>query len=363
MSGQQGSGQRSAGGQRGTGPLPILVLGIARNGTTWLGNIFAAAEGVAAAEHPLHHGIHESNILKQSRYWGRLDETDAYIRFLHLYASEDYFSLAGGRMETFLGMRFESFYHFFCELMDRYADKTGGRFWTTKLDPLFYIYPRELDEFLALLERRYGQAKFVAVRREIEPAIASYLDMEGDAHGLRKRGPFAYLSILLGVLRYANAYRRIGRIVDERGGIMLRFEELTGDMSSALAKIAAYTGLPQEAFGESPYSPNTSFSGSGSGADGVSADGFPAKAPSSRPDREVKRRLSAGERLFVHLAYAFARLLPFFPPLLLRLYESLKPKKPPLFHRLIKREHYPEQLKEELRKKGSVNLVGRVDEG
>ncbi len=347
--------------------MPVFVLGMARNGTTWLGNLLASHEEISASRHHLHHGVHESNVLWNKRHWRRLfgsfRNLDSYISFLHLYASEDYFRLAEGDLGHHLRLRCEDFYDFFFDLMDELARKSGKKLWSTKLDPLFYLYDGERDEFLRRCAERYGAPggsasgeetyevadrpsggrgsggpQFVAIKRELYSYLASYLHMEGASFSIRRKGPAKYFSLLLGVARYINNYRRIERVIADYGGLLIRYEELLEQHDETVEKIADYLGVDPQCFDEISFSPNTSFASRGT------------------------RSLGSFERFVAGAAYGIGSALPFLSRWFLLMYQWLKPQRSPLFHRLIKSEFFPEELKEELRRKGADRLAAQLEE-
>ena len=316
---------------------PVFVLGIARNGTTWLGNLLAGHNGITAAAHFLHHGIHESNILQNKYYWGDLEDVDAYISFIHQYSSEDYFLLCQGNREHFLAHRQHDFYRFFLELMDQYAVRQAQKLWTTKLDPLFYIDKKELNRFLKLIDERYGQPKFIAIKRNLTDYLKSYINMEGAANQLRKKKSVRLFVLLLGVMRYVNSYRKIKWVVESRKGLFITYEDLLKQKEGTLTRIADYLGIPGEAFEEIAYKPNTSF------------------------QKARKSELNNMQLRLAKLLFFIFNVCPWAASGFLKLYQRAKSKPAPLFHRLLKYRYYPEELKLELEKKGSYQLLDRLN--
>ncbi|MCF7914825.1 MAG: sulfotransferase [Spirochaetaceae bacterium] len=315
---------------------PVIVLGIARNGTTWLGNLLAGHTEIAAAAHFLHHGVHESNILLNKRYWGNLETVDEYISFVHLYASEDYFKLVQGDIDYFLKHRQPDFYRFFFELMDRHAVKNSRKYWTTKLDPLFYLDDRERNEFVHALLSRYPRTRFVAIKRSLIPYLNSYLNMEGSSVRLRKKKSVRLAAIFLGVLRYINSYKKIGKIINDNKGLQITYEELLENKEHVLARIAAYVEIASDEFNETEYRPNTSFQSA------------------------QKSELNSFHRAVAKALYGILHRSTFGPSFLLRMYQRIKSTPAPLFHRLIKYEYYQNELKDELEKKGSFQLLEKL---
>src|SRR3954453_14062117 len=79
-------------------PRPIFVLGTARSGTTWLGNLLIdhpQVAGVAALEH---HGMVESHLFDHTRY--AMPGVMTAGEFLARYSTEDYFRAMGTRPDA-----------------------------------------------------------------------------------------------------------------------------------------------------------------------------------------------------------------------------------------------------------------------
>src|SRR3954471_10834777 len=68
--------------------IPVFVVGTARAGTTWLGNLLASHTQVAAVTCPEHHGMVESHLLDYTRY--ALPGTLTAQEFMAGYSGEDY---------------------------------------------------------------------------------------------------------------------------------------------------------------------------------------------------------------------------------------------------------------------------------
>lgn len=80
---------------------PVFVLGLNRNGTTWLPNILCNHPEICGAQHKVHWGIKETNICRHILYWNDFVKNDEFIKFLELYSSGDHFTLSEGDKRYF----------------------------------------------------------------------------------------------------------------------------------------------------------------------------------------------------------------------------------------------------------------------
>lgn len=324
---------------------PILVLGSARNGTTWLSNILACHPEIAGTHHRVHWGTDESEIYRSSKFAGDLRDDHRFIQFLEAYACSDYFRLARGAKEEFYRNRPASFEEFFLQLMDRFAEKEGVTYWTTKLDPMYYVDIEALQGFLSRLEERYGAYKLVAIKREFPAVLRSYLNRQGlrPIYGLsswKKRS-----AIVVESARYALDYHEIGNLINARHGLYFDYEDFKKNHDRCLAQLAEYLGLDfLSADSRNAYPANSSFRHMASSA-------FPTAS-----------------------AWVAARLLqpafsdaPGVARAVLRLREAMRGAPCPFEWRLHRLEHMPDSLAEELRRTGQAGLhellFGSGDEG
>lgn len=321
--------------------IPIFTLGAARNGTTWLGNKLALHEAIACAEHPLHHGIHESNILQHKLYWGDISRADRYIDFLQLYATEDYFLLAQGDVEYFAEHPQPSFYTFFFELMDRFARKTGCTHWTTKLDPLLFLYPDEHEQFMSELKQRYATVKWIAIKRNIDDCMRSYVYMEGRNNKTRQKPWVQPASVVLGVARYLQQYRHIEALVVQEQGLMLDFKTAISDTTAVEQRIDKYLGLEQSLGGGRPvrHKVNTSFK-----------------------DGSKRKELTGPSKIALKASRSLLAKLPGVSRRLLYLFEKYKPAVSPVYRKIYKSRYFPEQLNEEFSKVGAPDLQRMIEQ-
>ncbi len=224
---------------------PIFVLGLDRNGTTWIQNMLCSHPAIAGAQHKAHWGIHESNICRHLLYWGDFNNNKQFIRFLELYSKGDYFRLAKADKEYFYRNRPDDFIHFFFEMMDSYAEKSGASYWTTKLDPFFYRRPGMLKTFIERAFNRYAVVKFIEIRRQYINTLTSAINMQGDLkHKWRKRPLAKEIFILVHMMAYTQGYHLIEKIISRRKGLFMPFELLKNSRTEAVTRMTGYLEIP-----------------------------------------------------------------------------------------------------------------------
>ena len=314
---------------------PIFVLGSARNGTTWLGNLLCAHPQIAGAHHQVHWGQQESNLLACLRYAGDLTDDRRFIRFLELFASSDYFQLVGGEKERFYRQRPRHFFDFYLQLMDRFAQQRKTPFWVTKLDPRFFTNPQELQLFLGKLERRYQKTRWISVKRPFPQVLSSYLNMEG-RQSIHQLSFFKkHLAVCMESARYPYHYRAIDQLIRRQDGLALDFESLKKAHEETLNQIGSYLGLDQpQAMKNNPYRANSSYL-------------------KQRSDRSVSPVVAGLANRVMH---PFFRAFPFLAKGLLRMRDRSKKGACPYYWRLLRLKHMPERFKAELQATGQTAL-------
>lgn len=324
---------------------PIIVLGSARNGTTWLCNILAGHSDVAAAQHIVHWGFHESNLLKNTRYWGDLTKLDERVRFLNLYTASDHVRLVEATRDTLEGAiadrlsagRSVDFLDVFFRTMDEFAHKRNTAYWLTKLDPLYYVYPRDFRAFLKRIEEQYGErVRFVAIQRTLSDVLRSYINMQG--RGSQKRtSPWRMPGfVLLETTRYVVHYRAIRRFVRARGVPFVTYDDLRRSTEATIRSICDDLGLPYESRLHVPrFSPNSSV----------------ASRSRVRNLGIVTKMIAVG---------ILAPLMDILMPLsrgIVRIRERTRTARPPIYFKLTKLERYPREFRRELMKTDDIALA------
>jgi hypothetical protein len=303
-------------------------------------NLLGAHRDVTIASHPAHWGFHESNVFKNERYWGDLTSLDRLIVFVRLYSACDHFRLVDGDAEALEAGRPRDFYEAFFSMMDRFAERSETPFWLTKLDPVLYARPRDLDRFLERVRQRYGLVGCVAVKRRIPDVLRSYLNMEGRADQRRTSRFRAPAFLLLETIRYVVHYAAIGRLARRERIPVIRYESLRGDTQKVLGTELERLGLP---------------------GSGIALDATESAPNSSVLYRTNVRALGPVAKVFFPYVVApFARLLLPISRVVLRLREGVRPQRPPLYFKLRKLEAYPDEFRRELESNDERGLVSRL---
>jgi len=314
---------------------PIFVLGSARNGTTWLGNMLACHPKIAGAHHQVHWGIDESNIYQSTKYAGDFSDDRQYIQFLEAYACSDYFVLSKGDKDYFYQHRPSCFEDFFLNLMDEFARKEGVNYWVTKLDPDFFLHKKALRRFLQRLYQRYSRVKFIGIRRDFPGVLNSYLNMEG-ANSIYKLSPLKKrMGIILESARYVSHYCAIELLVAAHDGLYLSFSDFRKNHMTCLNRIGEYLDLDfAGADRYNPYNPNSSFA--------------------------VQGRISKVSKLFCWMT--INAITPFFNVFhacgdaLLRIWEKSRSERCPYYWRMHRMKYMKDTFALELRRTGEKAL-------
>lgn len=316
---------------------PIFLLGSARNGTTWLFNILCRHPQVVGAQHEAHWGMHESRLYRHMQYWGDLSDDRAFIRFLELYSSGDYFRLVEGEKDYFYRNRPQDFLSTFFTLMDRYVEKNNVTYWITKLDPHLFYREAELDEFIARARERYGQAcKFVGIKRDLAQVLRSYIKMQGRASQRRSAPIVRQLATWLGTARYAVHYRMIECLLEDQGGLMVDFGELVQDREMVSRRMTEYLGIDYSSdLLHDEFRPNSSLAG------------ITNLRSLSRPELFVAIRL---------LFPFFSKMLPISGVYTLKLRDWMKRQECPVYWRLLRLDFMPQAFERELLRTGDLGL-------
>lgn len=318
-------------------PTPVFVLGSPRNGTTWLSNILGSHPSISAIQHKAHWGSHESSLYTNWRHWNHFEDLNAFIEFIELYSSADYFRLS--QVEDKYGFLPppDDFLEFYFDLMDAHASKNKTPYWTTKIDPLIYPYSSTRHRLFRRIQDRYGTAKFVSIKRPLPDVLQSYLHMQGRGHQDRPRPGVREAALVLQAARYVSHYTEIEAILSEHDGLSLRFADLANHRQDAVTHLTDYLDLPpSDAMMEDAFPSNSSFRGRSS-------------APSI-PKWEMSLCTRTLQPLF--------SLVPSVAHLLLRLRDALRDDPAPiLYWRLLKYSRMPDQLEDELDAHGQVGLL------
>lgn len=229
-------GQRGTADRRRPEPSPIFVIGPARSGTTWVGNLLASHPAVFAATAPEHHGVIESHLLDYTRYAlpGRMSAEE----FIDGYEAEDYFRSLGLSRSTFLrgsdGEPADVIAHF-GTMMRVAAEAHDARYWLEKT-PRHAIY---VDDILT----RFPRARFVAVERDRMRTV------RGQVVAFRAAGKSHVRTVVEKSLRYASDARGVERLV--RGApdacVVVKYEDLASDFEKETSRLLRFLELEPHA--------------------------------------------------------------------------------------------------------------------
>ncbi|MHA6346611.1 sulfotransferase family protein [Roseivivax sp. CAU 1761] len=260
--------------------VPVFVLGLQRSGTTWIANLIAGSEAVAAVTAEEHRGVHESIFFSHfATAFGPFDDAAARARFRAAFAGSDYF-LQTGLPEAVLDRalaRARDYAGVFAAVMDALAERHGCAFWLEKSPHHTLLAER--------LARRFPEARFVCVTRASPGLIASRLSAFGRTppRGLRR-----VADILRGALVNALYVRRLRRFAAgcDRA-LLLRYETFLADDAAGRRMLSDFLGpgIAAETM-QSAFAPNSSHRGRRS------------------------RRLSPADRGLIALGDGIGRLLP-----------------------------------------------------
>lgn len=314
---------------------PIFILGSNRNGTTWLTNVVASHPEVAAAQHRVHWGVKENSMHRHLQYWGDLTQPDRLIKFMELYSSGDHFRLARGDKSYFYQYRPTDFIDFFFEMMDRYAKKEKCRYWVTKLDTRFYSRPSVLKGLQDRIEKRYGDAKFISIKREFADVLSSYVNMQGRIEKYVGRLGGRELGIILNTARYASHYSTIEALVRSKNGSHIPFVDLKNRRKSSIGQIVRYLDVSfEEVMLEDDYPSNSSYRGK--------------KEATQIPEPIIN---FASDKLL-----PFLRTTPTLANLIVNFRDATRQSDSPVHWRLLKYKHLSDEFERELRCSGRTGL-------
>ena len=263
---------------------PIFVVGKERSGTTWLANLLAAHPQVACVCHERHFGVHESAFFSSvdGRY-GDLGEWANYVEFVRIISATDYFRLAGVTEEFLFSLWPSAYEGVFRAVMDRFARQQNAAAWLEKT-PGHSLYVKRMAS-------AFPEARFVAVRRDVEPVVVSTLGLTAASRPeVADPGPARKSVIVSTVFSWYRYYKTIDAFAGSSDRVLtVEYDDLRADRQQVLERACAFLELPYtEEVLQSPYDRNTGF------------------GEASRRAREI----TDGERRRIARASRVARLLP-----------------------------------------------------
>ena len=231
-------------------PVPIFVLGSARSGTTWLANILASHDNVAAATAVEHHGIHESHVYSYTRYC--FPESVTCCHFFEQYCLEDYYRILKIDAEAFCKNKVgvHKVTRLFRMMMDDYSIRRECDFWLEKT-PKHTIYFREIAN-------DFPDCRFVAIQREFVSAIKSNLMKYPRKNVSRMR------QVAEKVFRYESDRKALHCLKREHPSrvVVISYEDLVSRYDETVNKIIDDVGLGKQSLvskyaGDSSYGNNS----------------------------------------------------------------------------------------------------------
>jgi hypothetical protein len=317
-------------------PNPIFVIGSARNGTTWLSNAISNHPDISAVRSKAHWGLVESKIFENYQFWGNLKDKDNLIKFLESYSSSDYFRCLRGIKKYYYNNPPNDFYDFFFTLMDRFAERESSTYWLTKLDQSFYSRPEKLSEFLGRINRRYERPFFVGIKREFKDVVTSYVNMQGVPPQDRNTAPTREAAILLQAARYTLHYYTVNKIISNRDGQLIRFDDLRNRRKEVLFNVSNKIGVDfSQIMLEDLYPSNSSFR-----------------------SKKVVKKIPKWELFLANdIIKKLLNRLTYLSKIIVRTNEFFGTNEPPTYRRILKLEHFSSELKEELENKDRRALL------
>ncbi|MFA7686566.1 MAG: hypothetical protein WCY25_01740 [Moheibacter sp.] len=315
-------------------PIPIFIIGAARTGTTNLCNRLSELNNVTGVTSIYHYGNCESKILRNQLYWGNLSKFNNFLKFAGHIQYSDYFISAHGDIEKLLKSQPKDYFNFYLDLMDSYAIGDQKLYWVTKLDDLFFVYPKFLKEFLEILTKRYGEGGFrvITIKRELNSSILSYLYMEGKFAKIRKINIGRLFAIFLQTLRFKFIYQNAKKYFSSSNWI--KFEEYIKDSDEVLSKLNLTCKEDTEPSQEK-FMINSSFT--------------------TKKNKKLRR--------IDLLTIKFASLLYILKVggVILNFYNRFHKINNPLYYRQFMHIHQPDMLRKDLEKREAFDLIEKLN--
>ena len=190
---------------------PVIVLGLARTGTTGLVNAIYRNFELACLSHPLHYGAHEIKPIYNTIYWGDLKVDANWSHFIDEYETCDAFVLSHLHPDQAGEWRGDDFIDFIFNLMDTMTTSQSTQSWVMKVEPEVLWFPQG-QSFLEKLHNRYGPVDFLVPKRAFSAYLNSYVHMPGRSMSLRRRGLGFLIALMLGGARFGVFWRNIGQL-------------------------------------------------------------------------------------------------------------------------------------------------------
>ena len=143
---------------------PIIILGMQRSGTTWLGNLISSHSRVAGVVEASHTGIWESAYFSHmADRFGDISTKVTFEEFVAVFGASYYCRCAGITKEFLLGLYPATYEEVFRAVMEEVARRAGADFWVVK----------EHTACINRMAKAYPDARFIAIVRSAEGMIGS----------------------------------------------------------------------------------------------------------------------------------------------------------------------------------------------
>jgi hypothetical protein len=306
---------------------PVIVLGVARTGTTGLVNALYENFEAACPYHQLHYGAHEAKPIYNQSYWGDFSDEQQWQQFKSNYVTCDYFVLSGIDTDEFDQLRGVDFFDFIFNLLDKMADRENVTSWLMKVEPEM-LWRKEGRSFLKKLYHRYGSVSFIMTQRDFSGYLNSYINMPGASRRKRQNKIGYVLSLILGGARYGEYSRRRNGIISQgHDAIKVGFNSLVEDRVRLLSEIRSSINLK-------------------------SRDRILDSAIRNSSHADTKRLLGKWSIIFSKV-FTF----PMVSGLVLWFYEKMRMINRPVSYRLKLNDENPAELKRQLRASGDLALL------
>ena len=224
---------------------PVIIIGAARTGTTWLSNILLENFGLFTPNHFLHYGVKESQLFELSAYYQA--EPDK-VKALQKLAQTDLFVLLNyEKFKDQVGAPAD-YRDIFFELMDRNAQAMNTQ-WFFKLCPEYLYDSREMDLLLPFIQKRYKTFKVIVIKRSFKDYLLSYINMPGKNKGKRSKSILSFSLAVLAAARYRVIYSSAAAFF--KTAHTLTYEDLVADFKGTISKLSQYLDLPFRASAKS----------------------------------------------------------------------------------------------------------------
>ena len=216
---------------------PIIIIGAARTGTTWLGNLIVNRFGAFAPSHPLHYGIKEPNLYLLQHYF----EKSGKEEFLKVFLESDNYQLLKESSSDLIDSEWRDYEDLFMKLMDSQSERNGKSAWVTKLCPEYLYDPVRLKSLKRKFEDRYNNVFFIEIRRDLRESMTSYVNMSGRKVNFRQKSLLRFPFFFLNYCRFTRLYKGVKYINSDL--ITLGYQDLRTDHEATLDTISDLTGI------------------------------------------------------------------------------------------------------------------------